>query len=314
MNGQKCSKCSAERAAGGTDACQCTQQAATTAHRAEPSETATPEDFQSLGARPYIYVKLPQPPGTQELPSNPPPGQSPAAPGQHATPSVPATPPSATVPSGMNVVDGRTPQAPHSLLEPSAPPTTGPNRPLSPSRPPSRKSSRRRQRRRPKGRRRQALILAAIAAAAAGYTSGLFTPDEPSRDTALQDGRTNAPEESGRGPASASASTEPSATKHARPSASTSATPAAPNRVPTARTGGSVSSAQVRTSQTVTVLRRGDNGPQVVELQQRLRQLSRSTPTTSPATSTYTRYITGDFNIPVENSHRAARSGRPQAR
>jgi hypothetical protein len=211
----------------------------------------------------------------------------------------------------MNMVDSRTPQAPHSLLEPSAPPTTGPNRPLSLSRLPSRKSSRRRQQRRPKGRRQQALILAAIAAAAAGYTSGMFTPDEPSRDTALQDRHTNAPEEPGRTPASASTSTEPSAPKHASPSASTSATPAAPNRVPTARTAGSAGSAQARTSQTVTVLRRSDKGPQVVELQQRLRQLSRSTPTTSPATSTYTRYITGDFNIPVENSHRAAQGDQP---
>jgi hypothetical protein len=209
----------------------------------------------------------------------------------------------------MNVVDGDTPQARPSLLEPSPPPTTGPNRPLSPSRPPSRKSSHRTQRRRPKSRRRQALILAAIAAAAASYTSGLFTPDEPSGDTALQDGRINAPDESGRTPGSASAPTEPSAPKHARPSASK---PAAPNRVRTARTAGSAGSTQARTSQTVTVLRRSDNGPQIVELQQRLRQLTGSTPMTSSATSTYTRSITGDLNIPVKNSHRAAQGGQQQ--
>ncbi|MER5686368.1 peptidoglycan-binding protein, partial [Streptomyces sp. NPDC002205] len=73
--------------------------------------------------------------------------------------------------------------------------------------------------------------------AVAGFTSGLFILDEPRRDTALQDGRTGAPEESGRTPASlspsASASTEPSAAKRASSSAlpawptSTSATPAA---------------------------------------------------------------------------------------
>ncbi|MET8536435.1 peptidoglycan-binding protein, partial [Streptomyces sp. NPDC005065] len=59
--------------------------------------------------------------------------------------------------------------------------------------------------------------------AVAGFTSGLFIPDEPRRDTALQDGRTGAPEESGRTPASlspsASASTEPSAAKRASSSA-----------------------------------------------------------------------------------------------
>ncbi|MGI5133511.1 MULTISPECIES: hypothetical protein [unclassified Streptomyces] len=162
------------------------------------------------------------------------------------------------------------------------------------------------------GRRRQALILAAIAAAAAGYASGLFTPDESSGDTALQDGHTNAPDESGRTPGSASASTEPSAPKHARPSASTSTTPTAPKRVPTARTAGSAGSTQARTSQTVTVLRRSDNGPQIVELQHRLRQLTGSTPMTSPASSTYTRSITGDLNIPVKNSHWAARGGQQQ--
>ncbi|MET8808468.1 hypothetical protein ABZX53_38560, partial [Streptomyces sp. NPDC004546] len=226
----------------------------TTARLADPSETAAPEDFHSLGVRPYIYVELPKSPGTKELPSNPPPGQSPTALGQHGTPSAPTTSPSATLPSGMSVVGGRTLEVPHSLLEPSAPPTTGPGEadtqplqkphepvalsaprtrrtpsashgpdglssPLSPSRPPSRNSSRGGQRRRPKGRHRQALILAAIVVAVAGFTSGLLTPDKPKRDTTLQDGRTNTPEESGRTPASlspsASRSTEPSAAKRA---------------------------------------------------------------------------------------------------
>ncbi|MEU6657041.1 hypothetical protein ABZ904_49110, partial [Streptomyces sp. NPDC046900] len=231
---------------------------AATARRAGPSETAAPEDFQSLGVRPYIYVELPKSPGTKELPFNPPPGQSSTALGQHGSPSAPATLPSATLPSGMSVVGGPTLEVPHSLLEPSALPTTGPDEvdtqplqkphepvaasnprtrrtpsathgpdsPLSPPRPPSRNSSPGRQRRRPKGRRRQALIVAAIAVAVAGFTSVLLIPDEPRRDTALEDGRTGAPEESGRTPASlspsASASTEPSAAKRASSSASTS--------------------------------------------------------------------------------------------
>ncbi|MGW2938651.1 hypothetical protein ACWDA7_44390 [Streptomyces sp. NPDC001156] len=82
--------------------------------------------------------------------------------------------------------------------------------------------------------------------------------------------------------------------------------------MPTVHTAGTVSSPQAHTSQTVTVLRRSDNGPQIVELQQRLRQLTGSTPMTSPATSTFTRSITGDLNIPFKNSHRAARGGQQQ--
>jgi murein L,D-transpeptidase YcbB/YkuD len=165
--------------------------------------------------------------------------------------------------------------------------------------------------------------------AVAGFTSGLLNPDEPGRDTALQDGRTGAPEESGRTPASlspsASASTEASAAKRASSSASTSTstpasamsaapaaplastsrsasvTPAALNRVPAAPTADSVGSAQPPTSQTVTgpVLRRGDKGPEVAELQQRLRQLS-----------FYTHDITGNFNIQVENAVRSYQSAR----
>ncbi|MFE7324326.1 peptidoglycan-binding protein [Streptomyces sp. NPDC057565] len=47
------------------------------------------------------------------------------------------------------------------------------------------------------------------------------------------------------------------------------------------------------------MLHRGDKGPEVVELQQRLRQLS-----------FYTYDITGNFNIQVENSVRRYQSAR----
>ncbi|MFI6360468.1 peptidoglycan-binding protein [Streptomyces sp. NPDC050743] len=71
--------------------------------------------------------------------------------------------------------------------------------------------------------------------------------------------------------------------------------------MPTAPTADSVGSAQPGESQTVTgpVLRRGDKGPEVAELQQRLRQLS-----------FYTHDITGNFNIQVENSVRSYQSSR----
>ncbi|MET9817459.1 peptidoglycan-binding protein [Streptomyces sp. NPDC006355] len=153
------------------------------------------------------------------------------------------------------------------------------------------------------GRRRRAVLLAAAGACvavvtAAGYASGLFSYESPSRDTALPDDiRASVPD----APSSSAASTPPEASASAPPSApaapppspsrtgspSPSSSPSAPSASPSP--SGSASPSAPPTSATATdpgrtspddrridgpaVLRRGDRGPQVAELQQRLRQV-----------------------------------------
>ncbi|MEV3972552.1 peptidoglycan-binding protein [Streptomyces sp. NPDC050698] len=153
-------------------------------------------------------------------------------------------------------------------------------------------------------RRRGTLLVAAAGAcaavvAAAGYASGLFSYESPSRDTALPDGiRASVPDAPSssaasapaRGSASAAppgpAAPAPSPSRSASPSASPS--PSAPSA--SASPSGSPSPSAPRTSAPATgsgqappdssrqktgptVLRLGDRGPEVTELQLRLRQL-----------------------------------------
>lgn len=154
---------------------------------------------------------------------------------------------------------------------------------------------------RPRRRRRTALVAAAAACvgvvAAAGYATGLFTYESPSRDTALPDDlRASVPD----APPSSAASVSPEGTPSAGPS-SPSASPASPSPSASASPSPSpsVSSASPSPSRSPgpsssatsaaptgpgvpenagqnggpTVLRRGDSGPEVTELQLRLRQL-----------------------------------------
>ncbi|MFF7314702.1 peptidoglycan-binding protein [Streptomyces sp. NPDC008137] len=153
-------------------------------------------------------------------------------------------------------------------------------------------------------RRRHVALLAAAGACvavvtAAGYASGLFFYEGPSRDTALPDGiRASVPD----APSSSAASSSPSESTPAAPSAP-AAPPPAPSRTssPSASPSPSRTSASPSPSQTAspsapeasatasgsakkppdnsrqngepTVLRLGDRGPEVSELQSRLRQL-----------------------------------------
>ncbi|MGX5209485.1 peptidoglycan-binding domain-containing protein [Streptomyces violaceus] len=156
---------------------------------------------------------------------------------------------------------------------------------------------------RPRGRRRIVLLAAAGACVAvvtaAGYASGLFFYEGPSRNTALPDGiRASVPD----APSSGAASSSPTQSAPATPSAP-AAPPPAPSRTgsPSASPSPSTSSASPSPSQTAspsapetsatatgpgksppdnsrqngnpTVLRLGDRGPEVTELQSRLRQL-----------------------------------------
>ncbi|MFZ4189612.1 peptidoglycan-binding protein [Streptomyces pseudogriseolus] len=152
-------------------------------------------------------------------------------------------------------------------------------------------------------RRRGALIVASGAAVAvlgaAGWASGLFSYDTPSRNTAAPDDvRAGLPDASSAAPsaepsseppsvspgASASVSDSPSASASASgspsPSASSSAPSASasaePSATPSADAESSAPAGDPEPEEpvdTAPVLRRGDRGPEVVELQQRLRQV-----------------------------------------
>ncbi|MEU0894935.1 peptidoglycan-binding protein [Streptomyces massasporeus] len=156
--------------------------------------------------------------------------------------------------------------------------------------------------RRPGRRRRNLLVVAAAACvavvAAAGYASGLFSYESPSRDTALPDDiRASVPD----APSSSAASTPPQgSTSAASPapaappspsrggSPSASPSPSAPSASASPSQSPSPSAPQPSGSATgpeqappdngrqktgPTVLRLGDRGPEVTELQLRLRQL-----------------------------------------
>ncbi|MFE9026506.1 peptidoglycan-binding protein [Streptomyces iakyrus] len=152
-------------------------------------------------------------------------------------------------------------------------------------------------------RRRSTLLLAAAGAcvavvAAAGYACGLFSYESPSRDTALPDDiRASVPDAPSSSAASTppkgSASVAPPAPAAPRPSPSRTASPSAspsPSASASASPSQSPSPSASQPSASATgpgqappdnsrqnkgpvVLRLGDNGPEVTELQLRLRQL-----------------------------------------
>ncbi|MGW5968892.1 peptidoglycan-binding protein [Streptomyces sp. NPDC055186] len=179
-------------------------------------------------------------------------------------------------------------------------------------------------------RRRTALLAAAGAvvavAGAAGWASGLFAYEAPSRDGALPDDvRVSVPDapaasssasaspSEGTGPtaspsllvsssASASESASPSASASPSDSASEAGASATPSdtaepssAAPTTAPADTLEEGTDETEPEVpgAVLRRGDHGPEVIELQQRLRQLR-----------LYNSEIHGRFNRRVEDALR----------
>jgi len=145
-------------------------------------------------------------------------------------------------------------------------------------------------------RRRLVLVGAgatAVVVAAAGFASGLFSYESPSRNSAAPDDiRASVPDASVDEPspskpespsASASTSASESSSASAAPSATESEASASPSR--TTETTSGTPSPEASTSTTEppptpsgnaepVILRRGDEGPEVTELQQRLKQLS----------------------------------------
>ncbi|MFD7130246.1 peptidoglycan-binding protein [Streptomyces sp. NPDC059894] len=158
---------------------------------------------------------------------------------------------------------------------------------------------------RPHGRRRRTLLVACAGAAvavvaAAGFASGLFSYETPSRDGSAADdvraavpdtsrstAAASAPASRSASPSASSASPSPSESESSSPSPSaSSASPSASETAepspstPTAEATGSLTPEsgadegdEADSSPAATVLQRGDRGPEVTELQLRLRQL-----------------------------------------
>jgi hypothetical protein len=308
-SGHPCPECGAPREADNTPSCACGSRAADALRDARAEQAAAAEDFDPLRIRPYVELDgagepaaAPEPDATMVLRAVDAEASA-APPATEATSVLPTPPaPSAGAPSDqdLRLFDTTAP------LEPVPDGTGG---------------------RRPRGRRRGVLLSVAgavvVVVGAAGYASGLFSYESPSRDGALPDEvRASVPAPSA--PASSTAP-EPSATSAepatASPSASVSASPSpSPSSSPSPSPSPSASSTSPGPSRspepTATTpsapalapggdgedddrydgggtLHRGDRGAEVTELQQRLAQLH-----------LYTGDIDGTYNHQVEDSVR----------
>ncbi|AZQ39370.1 peptidoglycan-binding protein [Streptomyces cyaneochromogenes] len=247
-NGPVCPECGTPRAADGTPACSCTHRASEARREARTAEAAAAEDFDPVRIRPFVELGDRAGTDQEEVPRE-------SRELANAT-VVPASPDRAQAPSD-----------PPPFLDADA-----------------RERSRR--------RRRTVLITGAGATLAAlltaAFLSGLLTYDRPSRDDSVpegirapvpngsaQDG--TSPEDRSSGPASASPS------RSSTPSPDTTPAGSSPTPTDAATPTAAPSSAGTTPSATAPeptgaegrppVLRFGDQGPEVAELQLRLRQI-----------------------------------------
>lgn len=347
--GTPCPECEAPRNRDNTPSCACTVRAADALRDARTAEAAAAEDFDPLRIRPYVELDgaagevTPDDPAAGEDTTRPADATmalravTPEAAAAGRTPG-PAGPSGTPGPSGAPGPAGAS-DATSVLPTPLAPPTSepsatdlhlfegphpadgtdGPSVPAATDGTPAAAGP---------GRRRRTALLSAAGAVvlvigAAGWASGLFAYETPSRDGALPDdvrasvpdaasapppssapaaGPSTAPSASASASASPSDSTSPSASpspsESASADASASASPseAEPSASPSAATPGEAAPGEGDEDGgefTAPVLRRGDRGPEVVELQLRLRQLF-----------LYNDDIHGQFNRRVEDALR----------
>ncbi|WP_436958074.1 peptidoglycan-binding domain-containing protein [Streptomyces sp. SudanB182_2057] len=254
--GSTCPECGTPRGPDNTPACDCTERAAEALRETRTAEAAAAEDFDPLRIRPYVTTTTP------------------------ATTAVP--PPHTDFPEP--------PPAPAPRPQPPAPEeSTDPG---------------------PGPRSRRTLLLAggglgvALLAATAFALTSYRTP---THDRAAQEIRHSIPADPTHAPATTPAPAPPAAPP-APPSASptpTTPTPTptptttspsptpTPTRSPSPTPSPTASSVPPTTPATVPVLRRGDTGPEVAELQQRLRRLN-----------LYGDRIDGTYTRPVEDAVR----------
>ncbi|OSZ59045.1 hypothetical protein OQI_18445 [Streptomyces pharetrae CZA14] len=275
--GHTCPECGAVRGVDNTPSCACGERAADALRDARTAEQAAAEDFDPLRIRPY--VDLDGAGGPQPAPEGPADAEltMPLRPVEPEQPTsvlpTPLTPPTAA-PSAddLDLFD-----------EGARDEGTAPKGPAHPGR------------EHPRRRRTAALVVSgAVVAviAAAALAGGLFSYDTPSRDTALPEdvreavpeARTSAapsaPTPSTASASPASASPSPSASTSPSPSPSPSRSSASPSPTPTPTPTPTPSTTTARPSasaaapaENTPVLQRGDRGPEVTELQLRLRQL-----------------------------------------
>ncbi|MEU7468088.1 peptidoglycan-binding domain-containing protein [Streptomyces sp. NPDC044984] len=312
-NGNPCPECGAPRNSDNTPSCACTRRASDALRDARTAEAAAAEDFDPLRIRPYVELDggtgAAAPDGAAEAAGAPEtPAEGPGAPEAAGAPgaadetmALRAVPPE-EAPGAADATSV--------LPTPLAPGTARPNatdlhlfdttRPLAavpaaPDGPAGTGGT-------PPRRRRRGTLFAVAGAVvavvgAAGWASGMFSYETPSRDGAApEDVRASVPDPSSAPPSaeptagassaaptsSASPSTSPSASAStsASPSPSASTAPASPSRSaepsPTPTTTAPADSAEDTEEDegggTGPVLRRGDQGAEVVELQQRLHE------------------------------------------
>lgn len=272
-----CPECGAPRAADGTPSCSCAHRASEAHLQSRTAEAAAAEDFDPVRIRPFVEVGE-EPTGSAEEPERP---------------------------SEAGELT-ETPLMPTHGVRTDAAPLDGPPADLLVSDAPDR-------------RKRRTLLVAGAGAVVAvlvtgAFVSGLFTYDSPVRDGSVAGGvRAGVPEEppaSGKPSAMASS---PTATTPTRSSAAPSSPPSAEpsgSVTPTGTTtpvGSPSSVAATATAAPVPtasnsrppVLRLGDQGPEVVELQLRLRQVG-----------FYGTDADGDFDRDVESAVRSYQVAR----
>ncbi|MFF4035010.1 peptidoglycan-binding protein [Streptomyces sviceus] len=241
-----CPECGAPRAADGTPACACAHRASEAHRESRTAEAAAAEDFDPVRIRPFVEV-----------------GEEPADPaGESELPRVTGDLADVTL---VGTDAGQEPvEAPAVVFPDGGAPD----------------------------RRRRTVLLAGTGAAVAalvtgGFVGGLFTYDGPSRDGSVaggvRAGVPEAPPSSSAPPVTASSPTASSTRSSAPPSSSPSAQPsdsASPTgtTTPVGAPSSAAATVTVAPGPTVSsgqppVLGLGDHGPEVVELQLRLRQV-----------------------------------------
>lgn len=280
--GTTCPECGTPRGADNTPSCDCTARASEALRETRTAEAAAAEDFDPLRIRPYVEMR----PAPEE--------PAPATPAETAPLAETARPPQPPAPLAETAPQPQPPAALGAAAEPDAPtdePEAG----------------------RPRRRSRRTVLLAAGGAGAAvvavaGFA--LFSYRAPARDQVVQEVRESIPETTTRAPSSApapappvtprpplsspSATADPSPSRGSAPPSPTATASASASRAAASPTPSTTPSGTPGTTPSAPpVLRRGDTGPEVTELQQRLRQLN-----------LYGDQVNGTFTRPVEDAVR----------